>query len=203
MKFHFVWILFVLVSVFIIYLWTMAEQRRDLFFHYNLADNPESSARSEIQVREIKDQKFLKKVYLLAIIIVVWQGIWSPTNKLNIEKELAKSQKTSYISAYQMGWNDQCQALFFRLGGVENYAYGKSITLTYPQCMSLENNSSALDAFDNHIGGYIRDSSENEMKENGRNQANRDLLDQIFSMSPYWCYGADCLAGSDFGIYRP
>jgi hypothetical protein len=192
-----------LLISFVIYFFTLNQQKKDLYFHYNLVDNPESSAKKEIEVRVRKDNAYLKKVYTVAAILILWQGIWSPTNKFNEEMDLAKIQKSAYIASYQEGLIDQCQALFSRLGGVGNYAYGKRITLSYPQCLSLISDSDAVDAFDQNIGGFIRNTSEYEMKNNGRQQANKDLLNQIFLISPYWCYGVDCLSGSDFGIYRP
>lgn len=203
MKFNVPFIILVTLVLFATYQWVRISQQRSLQYRYPLRDVDASSAGKEIEEREEKDKKFLIRVLTIAVVLIVWLGIWSPTNQFNTEMKLEASQKLSYLSEYEAGWNDQCEALFFRLGGIENYAFGRGIKLSYPQCLSLKNTSSANNAFNEHIGGYISDSSDYEMKESGRNQANRDLLDEIFSMSPYWCYGADCLVGSDFGIFRP
>jgi hypothetical protein len=189
--------------VFIIYRWTEISRVRELQFLYPLRNEARSSAGVEIEARETKDRKFLKRVFVFGGVLIIWQGVWIPTDHFNTEKKLAESQKSSFLSAYENGWVDQCEALFGRLGGIDNYAYGKGIAITYPQCLSLKTNSAADFAFNEQIGGYIRDASDYEMKESGRYQANRDLLVKMFSMSPYWCYGADCLAGSDFGVDRP
>jgi len=178
-------------------------QDKDLDFSYTHLDDENSSTASVIDNRVQSDKKRVLTLLAMAIVIIVWQGVWVPTNDFNTEKKMAEIQKNSYISSFEIGWKDQCEALFFRLGGIENYAFGKGIKFSYPECMSLKNASSAIDAFNENVGGYIWDSSTYDMKENGRNQANRDLLSLVFSMSPYWCFGSDCLAATDFGIYRP
>lgn len=177
-------------------------REKELQFHYPLKDNPKSIARREIEERELQDKKYLLKVFTVGAIVIIWQGVWVPTNLLNTEKEESKVQYESFISAYENGWDDQCSAIFSRIGGIGNLAFGRGITLTYPQCLSLKLSTSATDSFKKHIGGYIRDSSAYEMSQSGRGYANDDALSKIFSMSPYWCYGVDCVSESDFGIFR-
>lgn len=177
-------------------------RKKELYFHYPLKDDPQSSARKEIEERELRDKLFLRKCLAISAVIVVWQGIWEPTHLFQIEKVEANKQYEAYISGYENGWNDQCWAVFSRVAGINNPAFGRGIVLTYPQCVSLKPASGAADSFKKRIGGYIRDSSAYEMRESGRNNADADALEIVFSMSPYWCYGVECVSESDFGIFR-
>jgi hypothetical protein len=202
MKFHFAWILFVLVTVFIIYLWTMAEQRRDLFFHYNLVDDPESSAKHQINLRKQKDTIFLYKIFALGSIIILWQGIWNPTQQFNLETTESTKQYSAYISQYNTGWNDQCAAVFSRVANTGEQLYGKNLRMAYGACESLKPADAAELAFDKYIGGYIKNSSELEIGNEGRDQANSDALDRIFYLSPYWCWRTECVTIKSFDITK-
>ena len=203
MKFNWVVIIITFLVVAFIYVWKEVSRERDLQFRYPLQNEPLSSAREEIEIRETADKKFFVKLAVIATVLILWQGIWSPTNTFNTEKQLGEEQKSFYINSYDSGWSDQCEALFGRLGGIDSPVYGEKLSLTYPQCMALRTNESGLEAFNQNIGGYIRESSTYDMREKGHNQANRDVLSIVFKLSPYWCYGVDCLAGKDFGILRP
>lgn len=201
MKFNVVIILLTALVIFVIYRWTEISRERELQFHHLVKDVPESSAKREIEERELHDKKYLKKVLTVGAIFVIWQGIWSPTNKFNIEKVEAEKQYEAYISGYENGWNDQCWAVFSRVAGINKPAIGRGIVLTYPQCVSLKPATGAADSFREKIGGYIRESSAFEMRESGRNHADADALGMVFSMSPYWCYGVECVSENDFGIF--
>jgi hypothetical protein len=203
MKFNLIIIVAVVVTLLVLYQWTKISRDRELQNYLLMQNNPLLTPSKVIQTHINKDRSYLRKVFAVGAVVLIWQGIWVPTSNFNLEKRLSESQKSSYLSAYESGWADQCDALFFRLGGTNNYAYGKGMLLSYPQCMSLKLTSAATSAFNQYIGGYIRESSDYEMEEKGRSQANRDLLNQVFSISPYWCYGSECLSEADFGILRP
>ena len=203
MRINFLLIIIVcLVSAFL-YRRISVLQEKDLDFFYARLDDENGSAASVIERRIQSDKRRTLKLLAIAIVIIVWQGIWSPTNRFNTEKQLGEEQKSVYINSYDSGWSDQCEALFGRLGGIDSPVYGEKLSLTYPQCMALRTNGYGLEAFNQNIGGYIRESSTYDMREKGHNQANRDVLSIIFKLSPYWCYGVDCLSGKDFGILRP
>jgi hypothetical protein len=203
LKFNLPLILLILIAVFFIYRWTEISRIRQLEFHYPLRNEPLSSARAEIELRETKDRKFLQKVFIFSGLLLIWQGIWTPTSNYNYEMEQSKIQYDAYLSGYENGWDDQCSAIFSRLGGSGNLAFGRAITITYPQCNSLKLATASSESFSEHIGGYIRDSSAYEMRESGRKYADDDVLTKLFSLSPYWCFGVECVTEKDFGIFRP
>jgi hypothetical protein len=189
--------------IFLIYRWIEVARERDLQFRYPLQNEEKSSAGKEIQEREMQDKVLLRKVFISGLILIVWQGIWIPTSRYSVEQSESRDQREAYISGYENGWDDQCSAIFSRLGGSGNLAFGRGITITYPQCISLKSSSSGSDSFKENIGGYIRDSSAYEMRDSGRNFANKAVLSKMFSLSPYWCFGSECISEADFGIFRP
>lgn len=195
-----IFLIFLIAGITFLYRhWILAEQRNYLIFHYPLRDNPESTARKEIEEREAIDKKKLQKAFVIAGAVIIWFGIVAPTKAFNFETESAKSQKAVYISEYQSGWEDQCAALFSRLAGSNNLAYGRGFSISYPQCLSIQPDGAAENSYLKHIGdGYIRDVSEYEMGQKGRAQADNDVLDKLFSISPYWCYGNSCVTSRDF-----
>ena len=203
MKFNLPVILIGLIVVFIIYRWTEISRVRELEFHYPLQNDPLSSAGAEIELRETKDKKFLRKVFVFSGVLLIWQGVWIPTSNYRYETEQSKIQYAAFLSGYENGWDDQCSAVFSRLGGSGNMAFGRGISISYPQCISLESATEASDSFFEHIGGYLRDSSAFEMRESGRKYADDDALAKLFSISPYWCYGVECVSEEDFGIFHP
>jgi hypothetical protein len=178
-------------------------QEKDLEYFYARLENVDGKAADVIDNRIAEDKKRAIRMLSIALVIIAWQGIWVPTNQYNFEKAESRKQFQAYVIAYENGWNDQCSAIFSRIGGIGIPAYGRGIAFTYPQCLSLKSTTAAADSFENHIGGYIRDSSIYEMTQSGRNYANRDALTRIFSMSPYWCYGVNCVSEGEFGIFRP
>jgi hypothetical protein len=178
-------------------------QEKDLDFFYAHIDDENGSASSVIERRIKSDKRRTLTLLAIAIVIVLWQGIWVPTASYNNEKNQSKLQYEAYLSGYENGWDDQCSAIFSRLGGIENMAFGQSISITYPQCLSLKLASAASDSFAEHIGGYMKDSYTFEINDSGRNHANDDVLAKLFSLSPYWCFGAECVSERDFGIFRP
>ena len=181
----------------------MKLQEKDFEIYYSSIDDPKGQAATAIDTREKLDRRRVGKLLLIGTLLIGWQGVWVPTNQYNFEQIQTKIQYEAYISGYENGWDDQCSAIFSRLGGTGNLAFGKGIAITYPQCLSLKLATSAKNSFNEEIGGYIRDSSAYEMRESGRNQANDAVLTKMFSISPYWCYGNDCISSSDFGIFRP
>jgi hypothetical protein len=189
--------------VFIIYRWTEISRVREFQFRFQSLDDLNSSARAEIEEREKKDSKHLRTVFLISGVILLWQGIWVPTSNYNYEKSQSKLQYQAYLNGYENGWNDQCSAIFSRLGGSGNLAFGRGISITYPQCNSLKLATASSDSYAEHIGGYIRDSSIYEMQESGRQYADQDAVAKLFSLSPYWCFGVECVSEKDFGIFRP
>ena len=203
MKFNLPVILIGLFVVFIIYRWTEISRVRELEFHYPLQNDPLSSAGTEIELRESKDKKFLQKVFVVSGVLLIWQGVWIPTSNYRYETEQSKIQYAAFISGYENGWDDQCSAIFSRLGGSGNLAFGRGISISNPQCISLKLATAASDSFSEHIGGYLRDSSQYELRESGRKYADDDALAKLFSISPYWCYGVECVSEKDFGIFLP
>jgi hypothetical protein len=176
---------------------------KELRFHYPLQNDPKSSAASEIEMRKAQDRKFLKKAIVAGILFGVWQGIWIPTQMERNNQREATLQHAAFIKGYDNGWDDQCAAIFSRLGGVGNLAFGQGISITFPQCLTLKVPTAAEDSFKENIGGYIRNSSEMEMLDAGRNFADSDSLARMFAISPYWCFRAECVTEKTFGILRP
>ena len=193
----------VFLAIITTFVWLKTSRENEIRFRHYVKNDPIDVAIFESEKKKVKDNLLVGKMSIVGTVIILWLGIWNPTVKFNTERELAASQKSAYLTAYENGWRDQCEGLFSRLGGISNYAYGRGIVLSYPQCTSLVSASAAADAFTEHIGGYIQNSTDYDMKEDGRNQANRDLLIAVFNISPYWCYGSECLSGEDFGVFRP
>ena len=134
--------------------------------------------------------------------IILWQGIWNPTQQFNLETTESAKQYSAYISRYNAGWNDQCAAVFSRVANTGVLLYGKNFNMSYGACESLKPNDGAEIAFKKYIGEYVRNSSELEIGNKGRDQANSDALDRIFSISPYWCWGIECVNIKSFDITK-
>ena len=180
----------------------MARQHKDLVFHKKLVNDPESQSRHQINLRKQKDTIFLYKVFAVGSMIILWQGIWKPTQQFNLETTESAKQYSAYISRYNAGWNDQCAAVFSRVANTGVLLYGKNFNMSYGACESLKPNDGAEIAFKKYIGEYVRNSSELEIGNKGRDQANSDALDRIFSISPYWCWGIECVNIKSFDITK-
>jgi hypothetical protein len=202
MKFNFQVVILISILVGGFYLWVKKAQEKDFEVYYSHLDDATGAAASAIDSREKRDKHRIKNILIVGLALLVWQGIWIPTHEYRTEQVQSKNQYDAYLSGYENGWDDQCSAIFSRLGGTGRAAIGSGISITYPQCLSLKLNTAAADSFKDKIGVYLKSSSVYEIRESGRNHANRAALIKLFSISPYWCYGVECISEKDFGIFR-
>jgi hypothetical protein len=135
-------------------------------------------------------------------VLILWQGIWTPTKHFNSEKQAANAQHRAYLDEYESGWSDQCGALFSRIANTGVVIFGKNTQMTFIDCQSLIPMDGAERAFKRHIGGYVRDISALDMGKKGRNKGDSDALDKIFALSPYWCWGQECVTIRSFDITK-
>ena len=139
---------------------------------------------------------------MVAVLLIAWLGVWKPTQQFNADQEKATQQYAAYINEYESAWSDQCSAVFSRVGGNNGFIYGKNLQMTQVGCEQLKPLNAAESSFNYKIGGYLKNTSIYEIRTQSRSEADSDALDKIFSLSPYWCWGTECLTITDFDLTK-
>lgn len=146
MKINLTLVIIVVILVGGLYLWIKKSQEQSFEIYYSHLDQDDGLAASAIDAQEKRDKLRVRNLIAAGIALIAWQGIWIPTSDYRAEKAQSVLVNEAYLSSYENGWDDQCAALFSRLGGLGNPAIGKGISITYPQCLSLKLQTSATDS---------------------------------------------------------
>jgi len=195
-------IILTLLLFFSVYKWFEYARNQELYFHKRFINDDNKSIKEEILVAELRDKKKLTKIGVVAVVVAIFFGVIKPTQQFNFEKKDSESQYKAYINEYNNGWSDQCSAVFSRVGGNNGFIYGKNLKMTQMGCEQLKPLNAAESSFNYKIGGYLKNTSIYEIRTQSRSQADSDALDKIFSLSPYWCWGTECLTITDFDVTK-
>jgi hypothetical protein len=197
MKFNYVWIFLISIITFILYVRKLTENDYSFFYRYNSTDSLDEATKKEISSFNRGKKGYLTKVFLVAFIMISWLGVWKPTQQFNTDQEKAANQYEAYISEYNIGWSNFCSKIISRLGSNNYSIYGKNLQMTYPSCEALKPSNAGINNFNKNIGGYLRMDSVEHIGQMGRAQGFLDANDRIFTFSPYWCWGTDCVTKYD------
>jgi hypothetical protein len=190
-------IIFTLLLFFSVYKWFEYARNQELYFHKRFMNDDNKSIKEEILVAELRDKKKLTKIGVVAVVVVIFFGVIKPTQQFNFEKKDSESQYKAYINEYNNGWSDFCTKIFSRLGSNNYFIYGKNLQMTYPNCEAFKPSNAGVNNFNKHIGGYTKGDTVEHIGQTGRTQGYLDANDRIFTFSPYWCWGTECVTKYD------
>jgi len=193
------WITFIVITVFVIHRLIVDSQLRHQLASRDFKGNKTPSGATQYEERKKRDNNFLKKVYAVALVLIIWQGVWNPTQQHKADAKAAAAQYAAFISEYNLAWSDQCDAVFSRVANREVAIHGKSRDLTIEQCESLKSYHGAEISFNASVGHYLKDQYVFEVGNRGRSEGDSDALREIFALSPYWCWGNECETRETFG----